>query len=151
MKHRSLGPRGFTLIELMVVLLIIAVLATLAYPSYTEHVARSRRSDAKAALQDAAQWMERQFTVSNNYSMTANSTAINSTYLATAPLKANSSSISAYYTLSFASGPTSSSYTLQMVPIGAMSTDRCGTFYIDQAASTSVSAGAAASVDCWNR
>lgn len=42
--------RGFTLIELMIVVAIIAVLASVAYPSYKEYVARSRRAEARAVL-----------------------------------------------------------------------------------------------------
>lgn len=42
--------RGFTLIELMVVVLIVAVLAGIAYPSYTQYVIRARRADGQSAL-----------------------------------------------------------------------------------------------------
>ena len=57
--------RGFTLIEMMVVVAIIAILAAVAYPSYRDSVARGRRSDAKAVLTEAAQWVEREYTRSN--------------------------------------------------------------------------------------
>ena len=39
--------RGFTLIELMVVVTILAILAAVAVPAYTKQVQRSRRSDAQ--------------------------------------------------------------------------------------------------------
>ncbi|TVR66963.1 MAG: prepilin-type N-terminal cleavage/methylation domain-containing protein [Candidatus Competibacteraceae bacterium] len=54
--------RGFTLIELMIVVAIVAILAAIAYPSYQEQVRKSRRADAQAVLLEAAQWMERRFT-----------------------------------------------------------------------------------------
>jgi type IV pilus assembly protein PilE len=58
---------GFTLIELMIVLAIVAILAAIAYPSYQDSVRKSRRADARAVLVEAAQWMERYFTVNNRY------------------------------------------------------------------------------------
>ena len=61
--------RGFTLIELMVVVAIIAILATIAYASYTNYVFRSRRTDARQALLQAAALQERYYTNYNAYSL----------------------------------------------------------------------------------
>ena len=52
---------GFTLIEVMIALLVVAILAAVAYPSYQEHLTRSKRSEAKAALLKAAQLQERNY------------------------------------------------------------------------------------------
>ncbi|KWN24083.1 pilus assembly protein PilE [Burkholderia territorii] len=49
---------AFTLLELMVVLAIVAVLAGWGIPSYREHVARTHRASAVAALYRAAQYLE---------------------------------------------------------------------------------------------
>lgn len=56
--HRS-APRGFSLIELMVVVAIVAILAAIAIPSYMTYVRQSRRVEAKTALLDAAGREER--------------------------------------------------------------------------------------------
>ena len=42
--------RGFTLIELMIIVVIIAILATIAYPSYQSNVRKAKRNDAIEAL-----------------------------------------------------------------------------------------------------
>ena len=42
--------RGFTVIELMIVIGIIAVLVALAYPSYIDYVRKARRGEAQQLL-----------------------------------------------------------------------------------------------------
>jgi len=62
------GQRGFTLIELMIVLVIIGIVASIAYPSYTRYVQNSVRTDAHAGLMQAASELERCYTRSYTYS-----------------------------------------------------------------------------------
>ena len=51
--------RGFTLIELMVVVIVIAVLAAIALPSYLNQTRKSRRSQVEGAMQQIALLQER--------------------------------------------------------------------------------------------
>lgn len=63
--------KGFTLIELMIVVVILSVLMAVALPSYRNYVLRSHRADAKAALSQCAALQERWFTKMNRYNSNA--------------------------------------------------------------------------------
>jgi type IV pilus assembly protein PilE len=65
MKHSHLA--GFSLIELMVVVVITAILASIAVPAYNNSIRKSRRTEAKTALLDAAAREERYFATQNQY------------------------------------------------------------------------------------
>src|SRR4051812_20993444 len=56
---RSPTERGFTLIELMIVVAVMAVIALVAVPSYQDTVRKSRRADAMGALTNLQQAQER--------------------------------------------------------------------------------------------
>lgn len=60
--------RGFTLIEMMIVVVIVAVLAAIALPAYTQHVVRAARVQAQAELLELAGLQEKIFLNSNSYS-----------------------------------------------------------------------------------
>lgn len=65
MSHRE--TRGFSLIEVMVVVAIVALLAAVALPSYAAYIKRSRILDAVARLSDARARMEQFFLDQRTY------------------------------------------------------------------------------------
>lgn len=130
--------KGFTLIEIMIVVAIVAILAAIAYPSYVNYVRKSRRADAEAALVAGAQQMERYFTQNNTYATAT---------LTTAGIPSQTQDGS--YTISFAQNSlTATGYQLQAVPSGPQAADPCGTLSYDQNGTKGVSTSAAIS-SCW--
>lgn len=59
--------KGFSLIEVMIVIAIIGIIAAIAYPSYQSSVEKSRRSDAKISLTEAAALQEKRYFQFNQY------------------------------------------------------------------------------------
>jgi type IV pilus assembly protein PilE len=57
--HPAAARRGFTLIEVMIVVAIIAIIAAVALPSYFDSVRKARRADAYNAITKAQQAQER--------------------------------------------------------------------------------------------
>lgn len=133
-------PKGFTLIELMVVVAVVGILAAIAYPSYLEYVARARRADAKTVMLEDTQFLERFYTQ-------------NGTYVgATLPLiESPKGGGTKYYDLSFVAAQTATAFQIQAVPKNGQAGDRCGTLLVNQSNQKSVSSATLDSASCWNR
>lgn len=132
--ERASLARGFSLIELMVVVVVIAILAGVAYPNYRESTLKSRRGLAKADLVEIAQILERRHTVNNHYG-------------GTVPVLADSAA-RRFYTFTpgtLASG--AQAFTLTATPSGGQANDLCGTLTLTHTGQKGQSAGTAA--ECW--
>ena len=61
------SDRGFSLIELMVVVVIVAILASIAIPSYSQHVKRAAVEEATAALSSGRVAIEQYYLDNREY------------------------------------------------------------------------------------
>lgn len=143
-RHRS---RGFTLIELMVVLVVVGILAAIAVPQYSAHVARTNRAEAKAALMGAAQWMEQRFSANGTYCSTAADCSTNPLPTSMRKVPATGDEIYALTVTNLADA----TYTLTATPAstGKMSADACGAFTLNQLGQRGQ--GGLDEASCWRR
>lgn len=110
--------RGFTLIEVMIVVAIVAILATIALPSYQDSVRKSRRADSVLALQRIQIEQEKFRAECPNYaSNVAGTRTCNDRGLALA-----TSSSDGYYTLAL-TGVTATGYTASATATGSQTAD----------------------------
>lgn len=145
---KETSQRGFTLIEMMIVVAMVGILTAVALPSYQEYLRRSARSEAKAGLLQAAQWMERAATVSGVYP-----TATNTGNANFFPSGLRSVPSNRYAIALPAADSSNTAYVLTATPQNAQVGDKCGTFTLRQNGernNTGMKSGAT-SADCWNR
>jgi len=115
---RKAKVRGFTLIELMVVVAIVAILAAIAVTTYSTQVRKSRRADAMAKIQDTQLKLERWRVDHADYTGSG----------ITIPT-------SSYYSFSItAAAGTPNDYVVQAAPQLDQEKDSCGTLKITNAA-----------------
>lgn len=124
--------RGFTLIELMVVVAIVAILAMIAMPYYEGYVIRSNRSVGAAELMKLASRQEQYFIDNKIYADSLAKLGYSQTQIDREGQQVSSGGI---YSLSLDSGVEySGEYMLKAQPINRQSKDasNCGTLTLNQ-------------------
>lgn len=138
-KHHS---KGFTLIEIMIVVAIIGILSAIALPSYNEYIRRGHRAEARTGLLQAQQWLERAATATGTYPL---GTAFPAT-LGKVP--------SDRYDITLVS-TTGAAYALTATPKGAQAGDKCGNYTLDhtglRGANGKKSGEPGYNADCWGK
>jgi len=136
------AQQGVTLVELLIVVTIVGILAAVAIPGYRQYMIRTNRTEAKVALTDFAQDLERCMTRFNAYN-DVGCDAFDDVRITEGGA----------YVVSVAAAPaaTAATYTLQAVPqAGQVEDTRCATLTLT---STNVKAtsGTDTALRCWNR
>ena len=137
--------KGFTLIELMIVVVIVAILAAVAIPSYQNSIQKTRRAEAKEALTRIAAAQERYFFTNNGYVIADADLS---------DLNASTTSPDGHYTIGVATGACgdSSCYVLTATAKGSQVKDTaCGTFTINHVGTQTAkkSDGTVNTAECW--
>ena len=104
--HVVMSQRGFTLIEMMIVVAIIALLASIAYPSYQSYIIKSKRADMMSEMHNVASEIQSRKLAQGAYS-NALITGLGGDY----PKQGI-----ALYTLAFTPDPLTSEWTMTATP-----------------------------------
>ena len=156
--------RGFTLIEVMIVVAVLAVLAAIAVPAYFDSIRKSRRADAITAINQVTQAQERWRANSPTYSPNLGSGGLLVTSAATAVTTSGTVSSSqfnipsGYYRLRVSTdsnlNANQTSYTVLATGIGSQASDsRCTslTMTVTGGNFAYTSTGTATANQCWTR
>lgn len=135
---------GFSLLELAIVIAILSIIASVAYPTYVAHVQRTNRAAAKAVIEQAAQYMERQFTMNNAY---PNSAALAAAGYDVVPIGATGAAVK--YNVSLGAGSGTGAFLIQAVPVTASIDPSCQTMNLDNIGNRTSSYGN--SLECWQK
>lgn len=130
--------RGFTLVEVMVVVVVVAILASIALPSYSRYGFRARRADAHNMLVHLAAAQERYYSTHNRYSGDMTDFGYS----------AGATTEHGYYVVSLEVGGNGQSFIATATPQGPQASDQCGVLGLDNTGKKEW-AGTESNGKCW--
>ena len=125
--------RGFTLIELMIVVAVIAILASVAMPSYRDYVLRANRSAAQSHMMDIAGRQGQYMLDNRSYAATVGTLNLSTP-----------TDVSAYYNVAIAITAAPPGFTITATPYGSQTSDSCGALSLDSTGAKTPTTGR-----CW--
>jgi type IV pilus assembly protein PilE len=136
MNTLKVKQKGFSLIEVMVVVAIIGILAAIVVPSYKDYIQRARATEATSVLADMRIKMEQCFQDNRSYAPCA--------AICIAPVGTNTTN----FAFSCVAAPTATAYTLQAV--GQAAGDMTAFSYtVDQTNAKTSTTAEGGGGNCW--
>ena len=141
----NVRKKGFTLIEVMIVLAIVAIVAAIAVPAFLDAVRQSRRSDAINAIMDLQLAEERHRANNRIY-------AINSQLGLPSPIVSSGGHYNVNVFVPILASAKLTTYTITAAPINGQVNDSCGMFTLVNTAGVIVKTTSRGDADqCWRK
>ncbi|BCG23003.1 type 4 fimbrial biogenesis protein PilE [Pseudomonas tohonis] len=146
--------KGFTLVELLIVVAIIGIIAGIAYPNYQRYVMRTGRSDGQAWMMQIMQAQERFYSQNQTYTTNLGANGLAYRDSAGNAIAQDAAVISESNRYSITANACASTTIARCViltaqPRGGQAADSCGNLTLDSRGVKGVSGAGATVANCW--